>query len=117
MLCSSLVNHSARTLQLQESSIRFLEHARVFVFGNGGNHQVFLASADWMNRNLNSRIELCFPLYNESIKKEVMDILQLQLTDNTSARHLDKQHNNLLIQSDEKSKIRAQTDTYNLLKA
>lgn len=96
---------------------RFLEHARVFVFGNGGEHEIYMASADWMNRNLNRRIELCFPIYDAHIKKEVMELLRLQLRDNTKARHLDSEHNNILVHSDEKSEIRAQTEIYNLLKS
>ncbi len=96
---------------------RYLEHARVFVFGNGGFFEIYMASADWMNRNLNRRIELCFPIDSESIKREVMEILQLQLRDNTKARHLDSEHNNLPVRSDQKSKIQAQTETYNMLSA
>ncbi len=95
---------------------QFLEHARVFVFGNQGDPEIYMASADWMNRNLNRRIELCFPIYNKLIKKEVMEILQLQLHDNTKARHLDHSHNNLPIHSAGKRKIRAQIETYKLLK-
>jgi len=96
---------------------RYLEHARVFVFGNDGEHEIYMASADWMNRNLNSRIELCFPIYDESIKKEVMEIILLQLQDNTKARQLDKDHNNMPILSEVKNKIRAQVETYKLLKS
>jgi polyphosphate kinase len=95
---------------------RYLEHARVFVFGNQGDPETYMASADWMNRNLNSRIEMCFPIYDKLIKKEVMEILQLQLHDNTKARHLDQKHNNLPIPSAGKQKIRAQLETYKLLK-
>ena len=95
---------------------RFLEHARVFVFGNQGDPEIYMASADWMNRNLNRRIELCFPIYDKLIKKEVMEILQLQLQDNTKARHLDQTHNNLPISTAGKQKIRAQLETYKLLK-
>jgi len=95
---------------------RYLEHARVFVFGNQGDPDLFMASADWMNRNLNGRIELCFPIYDKLIKNEVMKLLQLQLLDNTKARHLDKTHNNLPVHSEEKRKIRAQKETYNFLK-
>jgi len=96
---------------------RYLEHARVFIFGNGGDPEIFMASADWMNRNLDSRIELCFPIYDNSIKKEVMEIILLQLQDNIKARQLDKDHNNLPVFSEEKYKIRAQVETYNLLKS
>ena len=94
---------------------RYLEHARVFIFNNGGDHEIYMASADWMNRNLNRRIELCFPIYDKHTKKEVMDILHLQLTDNTSARNLDKKHNNVPVITETKNSVRAQRDIYNLL--
>lgn len=95
---------------------RFLEHARVFVFHNGGNPEMYLASADWMNRNLNRRIELGFPIYDEDIKKEVLEILNLQLMDNTKARILDSGHNNLQKLTTGGRKIRAQIETYKFLK-
>jgi len=95
---------------------RYLEHARVFVFHHGGDQKMFMASADLMNRNLNRRIELAFPIYDKDIKAEVMQILKLQLSDNTKARILDKVHNNLPPSARSGDKIRAQTDTYNMLK-
>ena len=95
---------------------RYLEHARVFLFHNDGNQELYMASADWMNRNLNRRIELCFPIYDNLVKNEVMDLLQLQLQDNTKARHLDKDHNNMPVHSEVKHKVRAQTEIYKLLK-
>lgn len=95
---------------------RFLEHARVFVFYNGGDPEVYMASADWMNRNLERRIELGFPIYNEEIKKEVLEILDLQLKDNTKARLLDSEHHNLEKQAGEGPKFRAQIEIYNYLK-
>ena len=95
---------------------RFLEHARVFVFSNGGNLKMYMASADWMNRNLNRRIELAFPVNDEKIKNEVMAILNYQLSDNTKARILDHEHNNLQKITTHQRKVRAQIDTYNMLK-
>ncbi len=95
---------------------RYLEHARIFVFHNDGNPEMYMASADWMNRNLNRRIELGFPVYDENIKSEVMEILKLQLEDNTKARLLDSEHNNLPKTLQGGKKIRAQMDTYKLLK-
>jgi polyphosphate kinase len=95
---------------------RFLEHARVFVFNNENQNEIYMASADWMNRNLNRRIELGFPILDEGIKKEVMEILRLQLSDNTKARVLDSKHNNLIKPTNNNTKIRAQIETYNLLK-
>jgi polyphosphate kinase len=95
---------------------RFLEHARVFVFHNGGDPEVYMASADWMNRNLERRIELGFPIYDEEIKKEVLEILHLQLKDNTKARILDSKHKNLKKPTGEDPKFRAQIEIYNFLK-
>ena len=64
---------------------RYLEHARVFVFHNNGEPEYYMGSADWMNRNLHSRIEVCFPVYDKAICRELDDILRFQLTDNKKA--------------------------------
>ena len=74
---------------------RYLEHARILVFHNNGEPEYYLGSADWMNRNLYSRIEVCFPLYNPELRKEIQDILDLQLKDTAKAvwltEHLENQ--------------------------
>jgi polyphosphate kinase len=64
---------------------RYLEHARVFMFYNNGEPEFYMGSADWMSRNLYSRIEVIFPIYDEKLKKEINDILQLQLNDTKKA--------------------------------
>ena len=64
---------------------RLLEHSRIFYFANGGNEQVFLSSADWMQRNLNERVELLFPIENERYKARLKGILALYLADNLKA--------------------------------
>ena len=64
---------------------RYLEHARIFVFYNNGQPEIYLGSADWMSRNLHSRIEVIFPIYNEKLKEEISHILQLQLSDTKKA--------------------------------
>ena len=69
---------------------RYLEHARVFVFHNNGEPQYFMGSADWMNRNLHSRIEVVFPLYDPKFGEELNHILQLQLNDNCKAVFVNK---------------------------
>ena len=76
-----------------------------------------MASADWMNRNLERRIELGFPVYDEDIKREVLEILELQLKDNTKARVLDSEHNNLLIPVGDGPRVREQLETYEYLKS
>jgi polyphosphate kinase len=64
---------------------RYLEHARVFVFHNNGSPEYYMGSADWMNRNLHSRIEVCFPVYDKKLGEEIDHILQLQIGDNQKA--------------------------------
>jgi polyphosphate kinase len=73
---------------------RFLEHARVYIFGNGGEECLFLASADWMTRNLDRRVEVVFPVYDEKIREEIRHIINLQLEDNTKARVINAEQNN-----------------------
>ncbi len=67
---------------------RFLEHSRATYFYNDGAEDIHLGSADWMQRNLNNRIEAVFPVENEKLKKKVMGVLDLMLRDNEKAREL-----------------------------
>ncbi len=68
---------------------RFLEHARIFMFGNGGAEEVYLSSADWMPRNFVRRVEVLFPIEDPDLKRRVIDeILGLQLADNAKACQL-----------------------------
>jgi polyphosphate kinase len=91
---------------------RYLEHARVFVFHHGGEDQMYLSSADWMTRNLSYRVETAFPIYDENIKVEIMESLQLQLSDNVKARILDESLSNTYYQSGNDLAIRSQVETY-----
>ncbi len=63
----------------------FLEHSRIFYFFNAGMEQIYMGSADWMPRNLDRRVEIMFPVEDESLKKSVMHILEVELGDNTKA--------------------------------
>ena len=65
---------------------RFLEHSRVYIFGNLGNEKMYLSSADWMTRNIEQRVEVGVPIYNARIKQQIMTILDLQWNDNVKAR-------------------------------
>ncbi|WP_134686313.1 RNA degradosome polyphosphate kinase [Brevibacillus migulae] len=76
---------------------RFLEHSRIFIFGNGGQPEVYLSSADWMTRNLDRRVELLFPIEQPDLAKRVTDIVDVYLQDNTKARILDSEGNYHLI--------------------
>ncbi|NLZ89370.1 MAG: hypothetical protein GX916_07700, partial [Clostridiales bacterium] len=67
---------------------RFLEHARVFIFENSGNREVFISSADWMPRNLNKRIELMVPVKDPGIAEKIVRIIALELSDNKQSWRL-----------------------------
>src|SRR5690606_8522467 len=69
---------------------RFLEHTRVFCFHNGGRRDVYLASADWMDRNFFRRIEVCFPVLDKRLKKRVLEEgIEPYLQDNCEAWEMD----------------------------
>ena len=67
---------------------RFLEHSRVYYFLNGGDEEVYLASADWMTRNLDERVELMFPIEDAAHKAMVMHALRAMFRDNVKGRLL-----------------------------
>jgi polyphosphate kinase len=64
---------------------RFLEHARIFYFANGGKPETYIGSADWMTRNLDARVEAAVPIEDPRLQEEVKAILDLQLADNVKA--------------------------------
>ncbi len=96
---------------------RYLEHSRIFVFHNGGRKKVFMGSADWMKRNLSDRIEIIFPIEDNTLRKEIIRYLAFQLNDNTKARILDsKLNNNVILNKHGALEIRAQYHIYEWLK-
>lgn len=94
---------------------RFLEHARVYLFANGGQEEMYIASADWMNRNLDRRVEAVIPIYNPEIFREIRHIINLQLQDNVKARLIDAEQSNLYKQEDGQPEVEAQLETYRYL--
>ncbi len=66
----------------------FLEHSRIFYFHNGGDTEIYMGSADWMPRNLDRRVEIIFPVLEDSIKEKALHILQVELQDNVKAHVL-----------------------------
>ncbi|MEI9909219.1 MAG: polyphosphate kinase 1 [Bacteroidota bacterium] len=92
----------------------YLEHARVWVFHNKGKEKVYISSADWMVRNLDHRVEATCPVWDEEIKQELKDILNIQLQDNVKARRLNNELNNEYVRTTRK-KVRSQVETYNFL--
>jgi len=93
---------------------RYLEHGRVFIFNNLGKQDVYLGSADWMNRNIYRRIEVCFPIYDESIKSEILQIINIQKQDNLQAVIIDEEMNNIPVKKDG-TLIASQSEIYKFL--
>jgi polyphosphate kinase len=78
----------SETIQVVSIVDRFLEHARIFYFRNGGDEEVYLSSADWMPRNLDKRIELLFPVESEEGRQKVLAALDAAFQDNVKGRWL-----------------------------
>ncbi|MDQ3108841.1 MAG: polyphosphate kinase 1 [Bacteroidota bacterium] len=89
---------------------RFLEHARVFIFCNGGDEKYFISSADWMSRNLDHRSEVAVPIYDIESQQEMKHIINLQLRDNRKARILGGKEENTYRQSTTKNPVNAQEE-------
>ena len=94
---------------------KYLEHARAYWFQNDGADELYLGSADWMERNLYRRVEVVFPVYNPKLKKQIMACIKLQLEDNVKATYIqiDSTNQRLPLGIPE---IRAQVDFYEWLK-
>jgi polyphosphate kinase len=93
---------------------RFLEHGRIFIFHNGGDERYFIGSADLMTRNLNRRVEVMVPVFDEEIRAEISAIVDTQLRDNVKARVLDGELRNRLRLSNG-HRVCSQTDIYRML--
>ena len=92
---------------------RFLEHSRVYVFAHGGEEKVYISSADWMTRNLDRRVEVAFPILDETLRAEVRHLLDFQRHDNVKARDFE---NKLIPAAEGEKPLRAQEATYAWLK-
>ncbi len=77
------------TIRIHSIVDRYLEHCRIFFFGNDGDDQYFLSSADWMTRNLDYRVELLFPVASAAVKRQLRRILELELQDKCKRYTLD----------------------------
>lgn len=73
---------------------KFLEHSRVFIFGNNGASKMYISSADWMTRNLDNRVEVGCPIYDEDIKEEILDTFDISWRDNAKARVFSEKQDN-----------------------
>jgi len=103
--------HNLKVIRIVD---RYLEHARVFYFYNNGQEDVRMGSSDWMKRNIFRRIEVTFPVKDEHIKAQIMQIIDLQILDNQKAFYFNSDYKNVQIDSPHKP-IRAQKEIYALL--
>ena len=92
---------------------RYLEHGRIFHFQNNGNDELYMGSADWMNRNVYSRIEVCFPIYDQQLRSELIEMLDLQWKDTVKGVELDSDLKNIRLNGE--PGIRSQEAIYNYL--
>lgn len=118
-ICSLITGVAGMSENITAISIvdRYLEHPRVAVFANQGDTKVYISSADWMTRNIDNRVEVGCPVSCAVVKKTILDILDIQLQDNTKARVINRMQSNIYQLGDsEARKVRSQTEVYHYLK-
>lgn len=95
-ICSLIPGVKGLSENIQAISIldRFLEHSRIMVFENGGDQKYFISSADWMQRNLDYRVEVTTPVYDANIKRQLRDHIEIIWKDNVKARWFSEEQNN-----------------------
>lgn len=106
------VNGMSENIEVISIVDKFLEHTRLFVFANNDDPKIYISSADWMTRNIHTRVEVTCPIYDENIKKELLDLFDICWNDNVKARVINETQDNNYLKNDKK-KIRAQFETYN----
>jgi len=112
-MCSLIPGIKGQSENIYVTSIidRFLEHGRVYIFGNGGDEKMYIGSADWMTRNLSHRIEVITPVFDKDHYQSIRDLINIQLSDNVKARIIDPDQKNEYVKNDEK-KVQSQLATY-----
>ncbi|MEI2419403.1 hypothetical protein V6O07_03950, partial [Arthrospira platensis SPKY2] len=91
----------------------YLEHTRLYIFGNAGDPQVYISSADFMTRNIDSRVEVTCPIYDKDIKNELIDSFDIGWKGNVKARlHTVDLKNDYRKRSETDAVFRAQYETY-----
>jgi polyphosphate kinase len=103
------ISHNINIISIVD---RYLEHARVFTFHNNGKPFTYLSSADVMERNLSRRIEVAFPILDNSIQKIIQDLMDIQLLDNVKARIIDEKQRNKYKKKNTAEPIQAQLVTH-----
>jgi polyphosphate kinase len=113
-ICSIIPGVKGMSDNIEAISIvdNYLEHSRVYIFGNNDNPEVFISSADFMRRNLDGRVEVTCPIYDQGIKKELIDTFDLGWKGNVKARFHSEKLDNLYRMRGDNPVFRAQLETY-----
>ena len=98
----------SKKIEIHSIVDRFLEHARVMIFGNSGDPRVYITSADLMKRNIDQRVEVGVPIYDRHLRRQIINIFDLHMKDNTKARLIDKTQTNPYIEEGGAKKVRSQ---------
>lgn len=117
-MCSLITGQKGLSNNIKIISIvdRFLEHPRVMVFKNAGEPKVYLSSADWMKRNMEDRIEVGAPIFDQRLAERIIYMLELQFKDTLKARVIDKNQVNGYVKRGNRRHLRSQIETYHYLK-
>jgi polyphosphate kinase len=108
-ICCLAVQENHPNIRAVSIIDKYLEHARVFYFENGGDPEVFIGSADLMQRNLQSRVEVTVPIQDKELKQVLIQVLQTQLSDNFKARLLEEgMHNHMVKKAAKDKSVRSQ---------
>ena len=105
------INNLSKNIEVISIVDKYLEHPRVYIFENGGDKKVYISSADLMTRNLDNRVEVACPIYQEDLKKQILDTVQISLNDNVKSRLINLNKQNEFVENKNK-KVRSQWDTY-----
>jgi polyphosphate kinase len=114
-ICSLIPGVAGMSENIEAISIvdNYLEHSRIYIFGNAGETEVYISSADFMTRNLDGRVEVTCPIYDPEIKNELIDNFDLGWKGNVKARyHSEKLDNKYKVRKDNEAVFRAQLETY-----
>ena len=114
-ICSIIPGVKGMSENIEAISIvdKYLEHSRIYIFGNAGEPEVYISSADFMNRNLDGRVEVTCPIYDKNIQKELIDNFDIGWKGNVKARIHSENLDNKYRMRGNKPIFRAQAETYN----
>lgn len=114
-ICSLIPGVKGMSENIEAISIvdNYLEHSRVYIFGNDGDPEVFISSADFMTRNLDGRVEVTCPIYDKAVKTELIENFNVGWKGNVKARYHSEKLDNKYRVRDDKPVFRAQLETYN----